>query len=307
LKIYSVKRKTIPKIAVLVTGLTAAILAATISPQAAQAYPRAASCTGCHADAAGAVSTVTATPSTATPASGATYTVAITLTANPTGGNTGYGIVPIAPATEKTFGGNTGTQLAFTATMVAPAAAGTYSYTVWTNQGPTSAGLVGSKVYSITVAPVVTIPPTTIPPTTIPPTTIPPTTIPPTTIPPTTIPPTTVPPTTVPPVTSAALISALSPRHGAIGESVTVTGSGFGTLPGSLQFGDTLTTATSWTDTEIVFVVPDGNYGRSALLSVIPAADTASNALKFRFDRVRTVQPAGHHHSFADDPSFRDR
>jgi hypothetical protein len=339
LKIYSVKRKTIPKIAVLVTGLTAAILAATISPQAAQAYPRAASCTGCHADAAGAVSTVTATPSTATPASGATYTVAITLTANPTGGNTGYGIVPIAPATEKTFGGNTGTQLAFTATMVAPAAAGTYSYTVWTNQGPTSAGLVGSKVYSITVAPVVTIPPTTVPPTTVPPTTVPPTTVPPTTVPPTTVPPTTVPPTTVPPTTvppttvppttvppttvppttvppttvppttvppttvppttTTAHIQKLSPKHGVIGTIVTIRGTGFGTL-GAVQFGTVVTTATSWTDTEIVFSVPAGDYRNVAALSVIPAGNTASNAVHFRFDKVKR------HHSFADDPSFRD-
>ena len=180
----------------LVTGLTAAILALTVSPQAAQAYPRAASCTRCHAGAT--TTTVMATPSAGTQLAGASYTVAITLTANPNGGNTGYGIVPVAPAVEKTFGGNTRTELALTATMIAPAVAGTYSYTVWTNQGLTDgSGQVGSKVYSITVALVVTIPPTTVPPTTIPPTTIPPTTIP---------------PTTVPPV-STAFISSLSPRH----------------------------------------------------------------------------------------------
>src|SRR6185295_6554957 len=78
----------------------------------------------------------------------------ITLSANPLGGDTGYGIVPITPALEKTFGGMTGAgALSYTATMIAPAVAGTYSYTVWTNQGPTDGtGQVGSKVYTITVA-----------------------------------------------------------------------------------------------------------------------------------------------------------
>gem|GEM_PF-1988716 len=286
MKIYNVNRKTIPKIAVLVTGLTAAILAVTVSPQAAQAYPKAASCTGCHASASGATTTVTAAPSTATPAAGATYTVAITLTANPNGGNTGYGIVPVAPAVEKTFGGNTGTELAFTATMIAPAAVGTYSYTVWTNQGITDGtGQVGSKVYSITVAPVVTIPPTTEPPVTT-------TTEPPVTT--TTEPPVTT--TTEPPVTSAAVITGLSPRHGAIGTVVTLTGTGFGEL-GSVQFGTVVTTATSWTDTRIVFEVPAGTTGRVAHVSVISGSDTASNAVSFRFDKVKL------HHSFADGHS----
>jgi PKD repeat protein len=151
LRIFKSKRTSIPKIAVLATGLAAAVLVATINPMPAQATPRASSCAGCHNPATAGVTT--ATPSTATPTPGASYTVAITLVANPLGGNTGYGIVPIAPAVEKTFGGNTGSQLAFTATMVAPAAAGTYSYTVWTDQGPTDGSAqVGNAVYSITVA-----------------------------------------------------------------------------------------------------------------------------------------------------------
>jgi len=48
--------------------------------------------------------------------------------------------------------------------MTAPASAGTYSYTVWTNQGPTSAGEVGSAVYSITVTGGSTAPPVPRPP-----------------------------------------------------------------------------------------------------------------------------------------------
>ena len=199
LRIYCLKRTTIPKLAVLATGLTAAILVATINPMPAQAFPsKAANCAGCHA----VGGSTTAAASTLTPAAGSTYTVAITMAANPAGGNTGYAIVPVAPAVEKTNGGNTGSQLSFTATMVAPSAAGTYKYNVYTNQGVTDpSGYASGTSYSITIASVVTIPPTTIPPTTIPPTTIPPTTIPPTTVPPTTVPPTTVPATTIPPTT----------------------------------------------------------------------------------------------------------
>jgi mono/diheme cytochrome c family protein len=192
LKIYrlNVKRKTVPKIAVLVAGVAGALLVATVNPLAAQATPRASSCAGCHNPASPGVST--AAPSTVTPLAGASYWVAITLAANPNGGNTGYGIVPVAPATEKTFGGNTSAALSYTATMVAPTAAGTYRYTVWTNQGPTDGSAqVGSVEYSITVAPVTT-----------PPVTTPPVTTPPVTTPPVTTPPVTTPPVTTPPVTT---------------------------------------------------------------------------------------------------------
>jgi hypothetical protein len=213
LRTLSLKRITMPKVAVLATGFVAAVMVATITPMPAQATPRAADCTGCHAGST--TTTVTATPSVTAPAPGATYTVAITLTANAAGGDTGYGIVAVAPTPAplvKVFGGMTGASaLSYTATMIAPATAGTYSYTVWTNQGPTSAGQVGSKVYSITVGAVPTTPPTTIPPTTVPPTTIPPTTIPPTTIPPTTIPPTTIPPTTIPPTTPPVVLPPVTP------------------------------------------------------------------------------------------------
>ena len=255
MKIYNLKRMTIPKVAVLVTGLTAAVLVATINPAPAQATPRASNCTGCHASATGATTTVTATPSTATPAPGATYQVAITLTANPNGGNTGYGIVPIAPAVEKTFGGDTGTQLAFTATMVAPTAAGTYSYTVWTNQGPTDGtGQVGSKIYSITVAPVVTTPP---------------------------------------PTTTTAVITSLSRTRGEAGSKVTIRGTGFGT-PGVVKFGTVAAKASLWSSTTIVVKVPNwaaergegarhgDRHANSAWVTVTPQDAAASNGILFR-------------------------
>ncbi|MEO8108144.1 MAG: cytochrome c3 family protein [Actinomycetes bacterium] len=151
MKIYRLKKPSLPKVAVLATGLAAAVMAFNMSPQAAQATPRASSCAGCHG--AATAGTTTATPSTVTPAPGTSYTVAITLVANPNGGKSGYGIVPVTAGTGSTFGGNTGPDLTFTGTMTAPSAAGTYDYTVWTNQGVTDGtARVGSVVYSITVA-----------------------------------------------------------------------------------------------------------------------------------------------------------
>ena len=281
MKIYSVKRTTIPKLAVLATGLTAAILVATINPMPAQAFPsKAQDCANCHA----VGGSTTAAPSTLTPAAGASYTVAITLAANPAGGNTGYAIVPVAPAVEKTNGGNNGSQLAFTATMVAPAAAGTYTYNVYTNEGVTApSGFASGTSYSITVAPVVTIPPTTIPPTTIPPTTIPPTTIPPTTIPP----------------VSTTSISSLSPDHGRAGTWVTIRGTNFGT-PGVVKFGEGTARVLYWSSSSIVVTVPStyvvevGSDDASSPVwyrsdvtvpvTVTPRGAAASNAVGFRME-----------------------
>jgi hypothetical protein len=297
MKIYKMKKMSIPKVGVLVAGLTGAVLVATISPQAAEATPRAASCASCHAGATSA--TTTATPSTMMPAAGASYTVA--LTANPTGGNSGYGIVPVTAGTGSTFGGNTGPLLSYTATMTAPAAAGTYSYTVWTNQGPTSAGDVGSAVYTITVA---GAPPVTTPPVTTPPVTTPPVTTPPVTTPPVTTPPVTTPPVTTPPVTTRpnaiAQIRSLSVRHGAVGSKVKIRGSGFGTA-GTAQFGTTTAKVSSWTSTSIVVTVPLRSavmapsqsavnvpvwyrHGGDFSLTVTPTGAAASNAVRFRLD-----------------------
>jgi hypothetical protein len=168
LKTYRFKRKTIPKIAVLVTGLTAAVVAATMTITPAQASPGYASaCTGCHT--AGGL--VVATPSSATLAPGASYTVALVFT----GGTspTGYWLSGNGASVTASDAGPV--------SMTAPAAAGSYTYTVWMRSGVTA-----STTYTITVGPVATTPPpTTVPPTTVPPTTVPPTTVPPTTVPPT--------------------------------------------------------------------------------------------------------------------------
>jgi len=155
------KRKSIPKIAVLATGLAVAMMAATISPPVAQAFPsKQQECLNCHGP--GTVgSTVTAVPSTTTPAAGATYTVAVGMPANADepAGDTGYWIANSTAAgvtgtSTLVYGGNDGTGAATrTATMTAPAAAGTYYYKVWAVKGSTATtGVTNSALYSITVA-----------------------------------------------------------------------------------------------------------------------------------------------------------
>lgn len=75
MKTYNLKSISIPKVAVLATGITATILVATINPApAAQAFPSTSKdCAGCHT----AGGSTTAAPSTPTPAAAAGYTVAI--------------------------------------------------------------------------------------------------------------------------------------------------------------------------------------------------------------------------------------
>jgi len=143
-------RKSIPKVAVLAAGLTVAALAVTtVHPSDAQAFPsKARDCSACH----NAGGSTTAKASTSTPAAGASYTVAVALTANPRGGNSGYAIVPVTAGSGTTNGGGSSAALRYTATMKAPTTPGTYTYKVFTNQGSTgSAGRASGTTYSITV------------------------------------------------------------------------------------------------------------------------------------------------------------
>jgi hypothetical protein len=325
MKIYNVKRMSLPKVAVLATGLAAAVMVVTINPLPAQAYPtKTTACTGCH-DAGGSL---VATPSSAALAPGAAYTVALAFTGGSGGGTVGYWI--------SGDGGNVnGTTNS--AAMKAPAVAGSYTYTVWMRDGVAS-----TTTYSITVgaatpptteppattAPPVTEPPaTTAPPTTEPPaTTAPPTTEPPaTTAPPVTEPPatteppvteppatteppvteppaTTAPPVTEPPVSSVATISSLSRDHGVVGSRIKIKGTNF--APGTVMFGTVTATVSSWTDTAIVVKVPAINSvsigscdrpvwyrsGQQVAVTVNPASAAASKAASFFVE-----SPKGHH------------
>ena len=179
MKILKLTKVSLPRIAVLATGLAAAALAATMSPQVAHAFPsQAQNCAICHT---GSTSTATtATPSTTTPVAGAAYTVAISLAPNPTGGNSGYAIIPVTAGSGTTSGGDVASDTSFTATMTAPATAGTYTFTVFTNMGSKATGQTGSTTYTLNVTggsstpPVTTSAPATTPPATAPPATTPP-------------------------------------------------------------------------------------------------------------------------------------
>jgi hypothetical protein len=133
--------------------MAAAVFAA-VTANPANGYPsRAAACTNCH-PAAPTATTVSATPSTTTPAAGATYTVTISLANMTAGGDSGYWISNATgtPAVS-VYGGDTGTNaLSYAQTMTAPATPGTYSYTVWCEKGSTGSGQAKSTTYSITVA-----------------------------------------------------------------------------------------------------------------------------------------------------------
>ena len=134
MNIVGLKRMSVPKIAMLAAGLTAATMvgAVSLTPNAS-ATPRAKDCSACHA----AGGSTPARASTSTPAPGASYTVAVALAANPNGGLSGYGIAPVTTGSGSTFGGGSTSALSYTATMTAPSTPGTYTYNVYTNQGPT--------------------------------------------------------------------------------------------------------------------------------------------------------------------------
>jgi hypothetical protein len=139
--------------ALLVLMIAAAALAAVIAGPADASPSQTRACTGCHSGAASG--TVTATPSTTTPAAGAAYTVAINV-GLASSGNTGYHVASTdaagATTTWVAVSGGPAAQTSWTANMTAPAAAGTYYYQVWCVKGPaSSSGQTKVATYSITV------------------------------------------------------------------------------------------------------------------------------------------------------------
>ena len=136
-----------------VAAIVAAAVFAGMTANPANSYPsKAQACTSCHPAAPASV-TVSATPSTATPAAGANYVVTVNLAGLTSSGDTGYWISNAAGTpTVSVFGGDTGTnQSSYTRTMTAPATPGTYSYTVWCDRGTKSSGQAKSTTYRITV------------------------------------------------------------------------------------------------------------------------------------------------------------
>jgi hypothetical protein len=142
--------------------VAAAVIAGVVKARPVEAKPsQQKDCAGCHGDGSYAA-TVTATPSAATVAPGAGYTVALAISENPNGVfNTGYWIANSTAAgatgTSVTYGGNTGTQQSYTVNMTAPGTPGTYYYKVFMVDGGTdNTGMVGVKNFSIVVGTPVT-------------------------------------------------------------------------------------------------------------------------------------------------------
>ena len=149
MKVYGLKKVTLPKVAVLATGMAAGLVVATLAPMPAQARPGyTQDCTGCHSSGL----SITATPSTATPLSGATYTVRFDQTVD------GYWI----SGTGVSLAGGSASSVS----VKAPAAAGIYTYNVYVRNGD-----AGKTTYKITVGSTTT--PTTPVPTATTPTTTP--------------------------------------------------------------------------------------------------------------------------------------
>jgi hypothetical protein len=317
MRIIRLKKISISKIAVLATGLTAAVLVATVSPPPAQAFPsRAQDCTNCHGSAL--AGTVTAVPSTTTPAAGAAYTVDIAIITT-AAGNAGYWIANSDAAgvtgSSVLFGGDTAATT-YMAAMTAPASAGVYYYKVWGSQGSQAEGQANFALYSITVGPAPTTTSSTTEPTTstTSSTTEPTTSTTSSTTEPTTsttsstTEPTTSTTSTLPPE-SIAHIRSLSPKHGAAGTKVTIRGTGFGTS-GVVKFGGATAKASSWTNRAIVVRVPKSaftmelqvasvpvwyRHDRSVSVTVTPQGAATSNAVGFRLDSRRDHGDHGDH------------
>lgn len=75
--------------------------------------------------------------------------------------------------------------------------------------------------------------------------------------------------------------SALTPGTAERGDSVTITGSGFGTTPGSVTIGGEAATTTAWTDTSITATVPAGatNAWHDVGVTTAGGSDTLDDAL----------------------------
>jgi hypothetical protein len=125
-------------------------LAAVVAAPAGATPSKNSTCTSCHSGAASGA--VTATPSNASPAPGATYTVnlSIGLTSS---GDSGYHVAQTDAAgtatTWMSVSGGPGAQTTWTPSMTAPATPGTYYYKVWTAKG--YSGTAKAATYSITV------------------------------------------------------------------------------------------------------------------------------------------------------------
>ena len=316
--------RLVPVLIVALVVIAAVFAAVTAQPASAYKTVPQTACNGCHSAAPSGA--VTAAPSTTAPAAGTTYTVSIDIGLTAAGDN-GFWISNSA-GTNVT--GNNSTVNPRTATMAAPATAGTYTYTVWTAKGPGSSGMARSTTYTITVpAPTAAVPvlrslspasglagsSVTITGTNLGTsgvvsfsgTAAATTSWTATSIN------ATVPaglgagaqgvvvtpagatasnslPFTVTTPAPAPAITTLTPNHGLVGSSVVIAGSNLGTSAGTVRFGSTTATITAWGTSSVTATVPNGAGAQGVV--VTPAGATASNSLPFTVTTPAPATPA---------------
>jgi hypothetical protein len=100
----------------------------------------------------------------------------------------------------------------------------------------------------------------------------------------------TVPAPPVPVPVPTAAIASLSPTHGRTATSVVIAGSNLGT-GGTVRFGATVATTTTWSATQVTATVPASLAPGATTVTVTPAGAAVSNSLVFTVDAAPAPAP----------------
>ncbi len=92
---------------------------------------------------------------------------------------------------------------------------------------------------------------------------------------------------------AAPSITTLSPTSGAVGASITITGTGFGSTQGTstVKFNGTTATATSWSATSIVATVPSGATTGNVVVTVSGAASNGKSFTVVAAPNIASLSP----------------
>lgn len=93
----------------------------------------------------------------------------------------------------------------------------------------------------------------------------------------------------VDPAPTGAQVGALTPTVAQPGVKVCIAGQGFGSTTGTVKFGTTAATITSWNDKEIVCTVPNVANGTSVVTVTKSGSSTASNGLNFTVLQAKLI------------------
>ena len=91
------------------------------------------------------------------------------------------------------------------------------------------------------------------------------------------------------PSTSSPQVGAIEPTVAPPGVTVSITGQGFGTTTGTVKFGTTAATVTSWSDKQVICTVPSVANGDYSVTVTRAGGTTASNAITFTVLRARLI------------------